>query len=143
MHYRTIIRELRIKNRLTQQQLADFMHIDRSTYAYYETGRSKMEVELLIQLARFYQVSLPFILGQESPVSALADSGGESDAFQFMLEGVAERFNELSRQERQLLMLFRSSGKKKEILQAVLEAAKSEIQADQEENLASDAKRRQ
>ena len=62
------IRELRKQQGLTQQQMADYLHIDRSSYAYYESGRTDIKVKLLVTLAQFFQVSYATIIGQPDPV---------------------------------------------------------------------------
>jgi len=59
------IRELRKEKGLTQQQVADHLHLDRSTYAYYESGRSKLNVDIIVKLAHFYQVRYALFLGEE------------------------------------------------------------------------------
>ena len=64
-----IIRQLRKERGFTQQQVADYLHIDRSTYAYYESGRSKLNIDIVVKLAHFYQVRYAALLGPE-PVSA-------------------------------------------------------------------------
>ena len=66
-----IIRKLRKEKHLTQQQVADYLGVDRSTYAYYESGRSRLSIDLMVKLAHFYQVRYATLLGPE-PV--LADS---------------------------------------------------------------------
>jgi len=60
-----IIRELRKEKGLTQQQVADFLNLDRSTYAYYESGRSKLNTDLIVKLAHFYQIRYAVLLGPE------------------------------------------------------------------------------
>ena len=64
-----IIHKLRKENHLTQQQLADYLQIDRSTYAYYESGRTKLSVDVVVKLAHFYRVPYATFLGPE-PVPA-------------------------------------------------------------------------
>ena len=59
------IRELRKERHLTQKELADFLGIDRSTYAYYESGRSKLNLGIVVKLAHFYKVSYATLLGPE------------------------------------------------------------------------------
>ena len=60
-----IIRKLRNEKGLTQQQVADYLKIDRSTYAYYESGRSKVNIGVIVKLAHFYQVRYATLLGPE------------------------------------------------------------------------------
>jgi len=64
----TILRELRGERKLTQQQVADHLKIDRSTYAYYESGRSQVNVDVIAKLAHFYQVSYATLIGIPEPV---------------------------------------------------------------------------
>ena len=61
--------KLRKEKDLTQQQLANHLGIDRSTYAYYESGRSKLSIDVVVKLAHFYKVSYAALLGPE-PLSA-------------------------------------------------------------------------
>ena len=79
---------------MTQQQLADYLHMDRSTYAYYELGRTKPTIEFIIDLSRLYNVSLNTLLG-EQPIEEAHDYSG-------ML------FSQLNRDEQKLVILFRS-----------------------------------
>ncbi|MCL2301576.1 MAG: helix-turn-helix domain-containing protein [Firmicutes bacterium] len=64
-----IIRKLRKERGLTQQQVADYLQIDRSTYAYYESGRTLTNIDVVVKLAHFYQVRYAVLLGPE-PVPA-------------------------------------------------------------------------
>lgn len=57
------IRNLREDNDLTQQKIADELNINRRTYAAYENGINSMSPETLIKIAKFYNVSVDYILG--------------------------------------------------------------------------------
>lgn len=48
-----------------QREIADIMHLNRSTYAYYETGKTEPSLGTLMRLARFYSVSVDFLLGMD------------------------------------------------------------------------------
>ena len=65
----TILRNLRNERNLTQQQVADHLKIDRSTYAYYESGRSQVNVDVIVKLAHFYEVSYATLIGIPEPGS--------------------------------------------------------------------------
>ncbi len=56
------LRELREDNDLTQNTLADFLHIRQNTYSQYETGQRQVPVEVLIKLALFYNTSVDYLL---------------------------------------------------------------------------------
>ena len=62
------IRNMRKERGLTQQQVADHLQIDRSTYAYYESGRSRINIDVIVGLAHFYQVSYATLIGRPEPV---------------------------------------------------------------------------
>ena len=70
MKYNERIREIREDNSLTQQKIADLLHIGQRTYADYESGKTRTPVDSLLILARFYDVSLDFITGASNIRSA-------------------------------------------------------------------------
>ena len=47
---------------LTQQQVADRLKIERSTYTYYETGKTKPDIHTLIKIAKVYNISYTKLL---------------------------------------------------------------------------------
>ncbi len=53
--------ELRRDRNLTQEEIANFLGVGRTTYAMYEQGNREMDYELLLKLADYYQVSLDYI----------------------------------------------------------------------------------
>ena len=55
------IKLFRLYNGYTQQQVADILNVDRSTYAYYESGKSVPDIETIIKLARLYNISIDFL----------------------------------------------------------------------------------
>lgn len=57
--------ELRTDANMTQQQIADYLEIDRSNYSKYELGKLTLSVDMLIKLAKLYNVSADYILGLE------------------------------------------------------------------------------
>lgn len=63
MIYRNI-RNLREDSDLTQQDLADILHINRRTYSAYENGVNSMTPETLIKIANFYNTSVDYLLGR-------------------------------------------------------------------------------
>ena len=63
MKYNERIREIREDNHLTQQKIADLLHIGQRTYADYESGKTRIPVDSLIILAKHYNVSMVYITG--------------------------------------------------------------------------------
>ena len=59
------IKEIRIKNGYTQQQIAQILGMKYQQYGRYESGERKFPVDILIALADFYGVSLDFLVGRD------------------------------------------------------------------------------
>ena len=57
------IKDLREDADLTQQELADYLHIRQNTYSQYENGHRQLPIEILIALAKYYQTSTDYLLG--------------------------------------------------------------------------------
>lgn len=60
------IRLLREEHDWTQQQVANRLHIHRRTYDAYEAGATDVPAEILIALARLYNVSTDYLLGESN-----------------------------------------------------------------------------
>ena len=58
------IRNLRIDNGYTQQQVADYLNVRQNTYSQYEIGVLRYPVDVLMKLADFYNVSVDYLLGR-------------------------------------------------------------------------------
>lgn len=63
MKYNERIREIREDKFMTQQKVADLLHVGQRTYADYESGKTRIPVDCLLILAKFYDVSLDYITG--------------------------------------------------------------------------------
>lgn len=59
------LKELRIAEHLTQQQLAEILNISRVNYTRYETDVSRPDYETLIAIADFYKIPLDEIFGRD------------------------------------------------------------------------------
>jgi len=63
MRYNERIRAIREDSSLTQQKIAELLHIGQRTYADYESGKTRIPVDSLLILAEFYNVSMDYITG--------------------------------------------------------------------------------
>ena len=63
MNYRERIRALREDNDYTQTKIANILNIGQRTYADYELGKTRIPVDALIKLAKFYDVDMDYICG--------------------------------------------------------------------------------
>lgn len=59
--------DLRLKEGLLQRDVADTLHIHRSTYSYYERGKTNPPLDILIKLADYFGVSLDYLAGRDGP----------------------------------------------------------------------------
>lgn len=58
------IKALRADNDTTQQELADFLGLSRSTYSNYENNIRDIPVEVLVGIADFYHTSVDYLLSR-------------------------------------------------------------------------------
>ncbi len=63
MEYYNRIREIRIKNGETQQQLATLLETSQQAYLKYEKGINEIPVRRIIKLCEHYNLSADYILG--------------------------------------------------------------------------------
>ena len=57
------IRNLREDSDLTQAQLGEKINVPQRTYAYYESGERMIPPQVLVALAKYYDVSVDYLLG--------------------------------------------------------------------------------
>lgn len=57
------IRDLREDSDKSQQEIADYLFVQRTVYCRYERGEREIPVWALIKLAQYYHVSTDYILG--------------------------------------------------------------------------------
>jgi transcriptional regulator with XRE-family HTH domain len=57
------IRGIREDHDITQREIAHILNISQRTYSDYESGRIRIPVEALIQLAEYYNLNMDYISG--------------------------------------------------------------------------------
>lgn len=60
------LRVLRKQRELTQQAVADYLQVDRTTYTKYEIGRVSPDPQSLARMAELFCVTVDSLLGRES-----------------------------------------------------------------------------
>ncbi len=60
------IRDLREDRDLNQTQVASMLGMSQTGYSKYETGENDIPTAILIKLARFYNTSIDYLLGETS-----------------------------------------------------------------------------
>ena len=71
------LRELREDHDLNQTQVAKILNMSQRGYSNYETGVNDLPTHVLIELSRFYNVSIDYLLGEsDNPARAPLPRGG-------------------------------------------------------------------
>ena len=60
----TRIRDLREDRDMNQTQIAKILGMSQTGYSKYETGENDIPTTILIKLARFYNTSIDYLLGE-------------------------------------------------------------------------------
>lgn len=58
------IEDLRIDHDLTQQNVTDYLDVQREVYRRYEKGTRTIPIDLLIKLADYYHTSIDYLVGR-------------------------------------------------------------------------------
>ncbi len=64
------IKRLRVQAKLTQMQVAEATHVDRSTVAHWESGTAMPRSELLPRLADLFGCTIDALFGREAKDTA-------------------------------------------------------------------------
>lgn len=59
----TRLKQLRTEKGLTQQQVADALNLNSVSYLRYEKGQREPSLDILMQLAIYFDVSVDYLLG--------------------------------------------------------------------------------
>ena len=73
MAYYKRLRDLREDNNYTQKEIAEILYTTQPQYYRYESGERDIPGELIIILAKFYNVSCDYLLGLSDTPTKLDD----------------------------------------------------------------------
>lgn len=74
--FKNRIREVRKNNGLSQQELADMIHVSKQAISQYERGVRKPDLDTLTALGDVLNVSIDYLTGQSDVTMRLLDSEG-------------------------------------------------------------------
>lgn len=57
------LKDIREDRDLTQEEIAEILNVKQNTYQQYESGKRQIPIEALIKLAKYYNLSIDYILG--------------------------------------------------------------------------------
>lgn len=121
------LKKLRENCGYTQQQVADALNIDRSTYTYYETAKTTPDINTIIKLCKIFNVSYSDILEDEGQPQQVKDYGDDELVSKYSRKNTSFIY-ELSKNEKQLIIYYR-------LLPSVLQEKLLENITSQLENL--------
>ena len=70
------LKEERIKHKMTQEQVAQFLGLSRGAYANIENEKRQCDIEVYIRLADLYNISVDYLLGRSNIRTYRGDKGG-------------------------------------------------------------------
>lgn len=56
------LRQLRKENNVTQKMIAKYLNIRQNTYSQYENEQRQLPIDVLVKIAKYYNVSTDYIL---------------------------------------------------------------------------------
>ncbi len=59
-----VLKELRRNKGMTQKEIAQELKITDRTYGHYETGKREPSIDMLIEIADYYNISLDILVGR-------------------------------------------------------------------------------
>ncbi len=104
------LRALRKKYDMTQEQVAKKLNIVRSTYAYYETGKTSPDFNTVVRLARLFNVTTDYLLNAE-PVTPMSMHDASSNIYTPGYRKSLGAEWSLRESEQKLIIAFRYLGK--------------------------------
>lgn len=87
-----ILKELRRTKDVKQEDVAKAIGITKSGYGYYEQGRSMPDPEMLLKLAKYFNVSVDYLLGNDKSKNLKYDSNNQNEYTEFKTPQEAIKF---------------------------------------------------
>ena len=104
------LKELRTAQKLTQQQMADYLGVDRTTYVKYETDKSGPTFDTLQKLADYFGVTVDFLMGRDTIEKPAATMDDELNEYLEELK---------NREDMRMLFSLAKGATKEDVMQAV------------------------
>lgn len=110
------LKHFRTTSGLTQQQVADVLGLDRSTYAYYESGKTTPDIKSVNKLLKIFNISYYELMDEPDPTFlSVSDPDAQDDAQDKL------HIYDLSKPEKRLVIYFRvlSPNQQKDLLKSI------------------------
>ena len=129
LEFNEFLRRVRDVLGLTQQNVADVLGLDRSTYSYYETGKTEPNIRGLKTLARLYNLTIDdLVYCRYRPID---QSIKMHEPEERPLTDLAQLRN-LERNEQLLVLIYRKTWNKDALMQYIREFEDPVPESDEE-----------
>ena len=98
------LRAIRKEHGLTQQNIADVLGVDRTTYTVYEGGSITPSPATLVKLSQIYNVTVGYLIGVEENHPELRKIPDEKQEKKLLS---SDPFSLLKKEEKELMLYFR------------------------------------
>lgn len=107
------ITKLREEKKLFQKDIADIFNIEQATVSNWENGKRIPDSEMLIKLANYFEVSVDYLLGNDTPFTANEEELKEIEVLKNLLKknGYMKDNEDLSKEELDKLLKFVNANK--------------------------------
>ena len=127
------LKKLRENSGYTQQQVANALSIERSTYTYYEIGKTTPDINTIIKLAKIFNVSYTEILENEEKEVCNTLNDSCNNLYSCYASKDFNHVYELSKKEKTLISLYRVLPL--DVQNNILEALKKEVDKNKNKEL--------
>lgn len=90
-----VLKKLRTKKKLTQEEISGLLNVDRSNVANYEAGKRLPPIDSLIKIAAYFNVSLDYMILGKEVKTPKGDIKNEAMYWDLMAENTALMENEM------------------------------------------------
>lgn len=98
-----VLQQCRVKSGLSQKQVADALNIERTTYAYYETGVTRPSCEFVLKVSKILNVDYRIFMDAIAETKTISVNKDETEPMLVQIENI---YN-LSREEQNLVLAYR------------------------------------
>lgn len=72
--FQSVFKDLRVRGRFTQQELAEKLEVSQSTITMWENGKRQPDIETLEVIADFFNVDMNFLTGVSGNTTRILDA---------------------------------------------------------------------
>lgn len=101
-----LLRQCRINSGLTQKQVATALNVERSTYAYYETGETRPSCEFVLKVSKIFNVDYRIFMDAIADTKIINVDDEEEDEAGPALARMEDIYK-LSQKEQNLVLTYR------------------------------------